>query len=193
MPELTTHLHVVHGILQLLQTMGRAKSLQTDICQFKLLLPELCTQLWHNLVIPHLVFFNESVSKDFFFFFKSSIMSIRNKCNLVTSGQTTVLSRLHRRYNEVQNISSCVLLYDHEIVLKKKRKKKYPDDDAEVEGLIDETRMSPVLWTLGEEGVEDSGVAISSMSAYGPVGLEPFLLKALLKELRSCKGKKFIH
>lgn len=69
-------------------------------------------------------------------------------------------------------------------------KKNYPDDDAEVEGLIDETGWSPVLWTLGEEGVEDSGVAISSMSAYGPVGLEPFLLKALLKELRSWIGKK---
>lgn len=74
------------------------------------------------------------------------------------------------------------------------KKKNYPDDDdAEVEGLIDETGLSPVLWTLGEEGVEDSGVEISSMSAYGPVGLEPFLLKALLKELRSCMGKKFIH
>lgn len=43
-------------------------------------------------------------------------MSIRNKYNLVTSGQMTVLSHLHRRYNEVQNISSCVLLYDHEII-----------------------------------------------------------------------------
>jgi len=41
------------------------------------------------------------------------------------------------------------------------------------------------MWTLGEEGAEDSGVAISSMSAYGP-DLDPFLLKALLKELRSC-------
>lgn len=69
-------------------------------------------------------------------------------------------------------------------------KNNYSDDDAEVEGLIDQTGLSAVLWTLGEEGVEDSGVEISSMSAYGPVGLEPFLLKALLKELRSWIGKK---
>ena len=78
------------------------------------------------------------------------------------------------------------MLYDHEIILKLN----YPDDDAEVEGLIDETGLSAVLFTLGEEGVEDSGVAISSMSAYGPVGLEPFLLKALLKELRRWIEKK---
>lgn len=67
----------------------------------------------------------------------------------------------------------------------------YPDEDAEVEDIIDDGGLSPSWWTLGEEGAEDSGVAISSMSAYGPDALEPFLLKALLKELRNCTGKKF--
>lgn len=43
--------------------------------------------------------------------------------------------------------------------------------------------LSPSWCTLGEDGAEDSGVAISSMSAYG---FPPFLLKALLKELRNC-------
>lgn len=64
-------------------------------------------------------------------------------------------------------------------------------DDAEVEDLIDKGGLSPTWWTFGEEGAEDSGVEISSMSAYGPVDLEPFLLKALLKELRSCTKKKY--
>lgn len=32
--------------------------------------------------------------------------------------QPTVLSYLYRGYNVVQNIRSCVLLYDHEIILK---------------------------------------------------------------------------
>lgn len=36
---------------------------------------------------------------------------------------------------------------------------------------------------LGEEGAEESGVAISSMSAYDAESLDPFLLNALLKEL----------
>lgn len=43
--------------------------------------------------------------------------------------------------------------------------------------------------TLGEEGAEVSGVEISSMSAYDMDSLEPFLLKALLKELRSCRER----
>lgn len=67
----------------------------------------------------------------------------------------------------------------------------YPDDVAEVEDFIDGGGLSTSWWTLGEEGAEDSGVEISSMSAYGPVGLDPFLLKALLKELRSCTGRKY--
>lgn len=61
----------------------------------------------------------------------------------------------------------------------------YRADDAEVGDFIDGVGFSPSWWTLGEEGAEDSGVEISSMSAYGPVGLPPFLLKALLKELRN--------
>lgn len=48
------------------------------------------------------------------------------------------------------------------------------------------------MLTFGEEGAEDSGVVISSMSAYGP-DLEPFLLKALLKELRSCLEEVETH
>lgn len=68
--------------------------------------------------------------------------------------------------------------------------KVYPDDDAEVEDLIDDAVLSPTWWTFGEEGAEDSGVAISSMSEYSP-DLEPFLLKALLKELRNCMEKKY--
>lgn len=67
----------------------------------------------------------------------------------------------------------------------------YPDDAAEVEDFIDGGGLSPSWWTLGEEGAEDSGVEISSMSAYGPEGLEPFLLKALLKELRNCTEKTY--
>lgn len=62
----------------------------------------------------------------------------------------------------------------------------YPDNDAESVDLTDDGGLSASRWTLGEEGAEDSGVEISSMSAYGPDGLEPFLLKALLKELRNC-------
>lgn len=62
----------------------------------------------------------------------------------------------------------------------------YLEDDAEAEDFIDTGGLSPSWWILGEEGAEDSGVAISSMSAYGPVGFEPFLLKALLNELRNC-------
>lgn len=65
----------------------------------------------------------------------------------------------------------------------------YPDEEAEAEDFIDDGGLSPSWWTFGEEGAEDSGVAISSMSAYGPDGLEPFLLKALLKELRSCSER----
>lgn len=57
------------------------------------------------------------------------------------------------------------------------------------EDLIDDVVLSPAWWTFGEEGAEDSGVAISSMSEYSP-DLEPFLLKALLKELRNCTEKK---
>ena len=66
----------------------------------------------------------------------------------------------------------------------------YPDDDVEAEDFIDDGGFPPTWWTLGEEGAEDSGVEISSMSAYGPEGLVPFLLKALLKELRNCTEKK---
>lgn len=41
-------------------------------------------------------------------------------------------------------------------------------------------------WSLGDDGAEESGVAISSMSEYEEADLGPFLmLKALLKELRS--------
>lgn len=64
----------------------------------------------------------------------------------------------------------------------------YPED--EVEDFIDSGRLFPTWWTLGEDGAEDSGVDISSMSAYGPDCLEPFLLKALLKELRNCTRKR---
>lgn len=42
---------------------------------------------------------------------------------------------------------------------------------------------------LGEEGAEESGVAISSMSAYDAESLDPFLLNALLKELLSYTEK----
>lgn len=61
----------------------------------------------------------------------------------------------------------------------------YPADEAEAEDFIGCWGLSPTKLTFGDEGAEDSGVAISSMSAYGP-DFEPFLLKALLKELRSC-------
>lgn len=66
----------------------------------------------------------------------------------------------------------------------------YPDEDADVDDFIEEGASSLSWWTLGEDGAEDSGVAISSMSAYG---LEPFLLKALLKELRSCGERKYLR
>lgn len=63
----------------------------------------------------------------------------------------------------------------------------YPAEDAEVEGFSTAGGLSPSWCTLGEDGAEDSGVAISSMSAYG---FPPFLLKALLKELRNCRKRK---
>lgn len=66
----------------------------------------------------------------------------------------------------------------------------YPDDEAEDDDLIAEGGVLSSWWTLGEEGAEVSGVEISSMSAYGPDGLEPFLLKALLKELRNYSKRK---
>lgn len=50
--------------------------------------------------------------------------------------------------------------------------------------------LSPSWCTLGEDGAEDSGVEISSMSAYG---FPPFLLKALLKELRNCGGRQTLE
>ena len=70
------------------------------------------------------------------------------------------------------------------VLCSQKKREVYPDSEVE-DFSEDDVGLSPSLWTLGEEGAEDSGVAISSMSAYGPDGLEPFLLKALLKELRS--------
>lgn len=66
----------------------------------------------------------------------------------------------------------------------------YPVDVAEVEDFSEDEGVAPSWWTLGEDGAEDSGVEISSMSAYGP-DFEPFLLKALLKELRNCTKEKY--
>lgn len=119
--------------------------------------------------------------------------------------------RLHRvwRYSSRIALEACDGIKDHQNNFQKdrdscdsyyllvwftvswvrERGKVYPDDDAEVEDLIDDVVLSPAWWTFGEEGAEDSGVAISSMSEYSP-DLEPFLLKALLKELRNCTEKK---
>lgn len=47
-------------------------------------------------------------------------MSIRNKYNIATFRQMTVLYYLYRGYNVGQNICSWVLPYDHEITLKKR-------------------------------------------------------------------------
>lgn len=55
----------------------------------------------------------------------------------------------------------------------------YPD--VEVEAFAE--ALSTLCWILGEDGADVTGVAISSISAYG--ALDPFLLKALLKELLS--------
>ena len=63
--------------------------------------------------------------------------------------------------------------------------KAHPEDEADVVDFIVAEWFSSSWWTLGDEGAEDSGVVISSMSAYEAESLEPFLLKALLKELRS--------
>lgn len=41
----------------------------------------------------------------------------------------------------------------------------YPADDAEPEDFSVIEGLSLIWWILGEEGAEDSGVAISSMSA----------------------------
>lgn len=55
------------------------------------------------------------------------------------------------------------------------------EDLTEGEAASAEPRCS-----LGDEGAEESGVAISSMSEYEEADLGPFfMLKALLKELRS--------
>lgn len=63
-----------------------------------------------------------------------------------------------------------------------------PTED-ELEDLMegDAVSVEPCC-SLGEDGAEESGVAISSISEYEEADLGPFLmLKALLKELRSWK------
>lgn len=45
----SSDLHAVHGLSELVQLMRRAESLQTDIGQLHLLLPELTAQLHHRL------------------------------------------------------------------------------------------------------------------------------------------------
>lgn len=61
-----------------------------------------------------------------------------------------------------------------------------PAED-EVEDLMEGEAVSvDTCCSLGDEGAEESGVAISSMSEYEDADLGPFfMLKALLKELRS--------
>lgn len=63
-----------------------------------------------------------------------------------------------------------------------------PTED-EVEDLMEGEAVSvEPCCSLGDEGAEESGVAISSMSEYEEADLGPFfILKALLKELRSWK------
>lgn len=57
------------------------------------------------------------------------------------------------------SMSTMICLGDHGL------KSFYPADVAEVEDFIDAGGLSPSWWTLGEEGAEDSGVDISSISA----------------------------
>lgn len=59
--------------------------------------------------------------------------------------------------------------------------------EEELEDLMEGEAVSvEPCCSLGDEGAEESGVAISSMSEYEDADLGPFLmLKALLKELRS--------
>lgn len=61
-----------------------------------------------------------------------------------------------------------------------------PTED-ELEDLMEGEAVSvEPCCSLGEEGAEESGVAISSISEYEEADLGPFfILKALLKELRS--------
>lgn len=61
--------------------------------------------------------------------------------------------------------------------------------EEELEDLMEGEAVSvEPCWSLGDEGAEESGVAISSISEYEEADLGPFLiLKALLKELRSWK------
>lgn len=62
-----------------------------------------------------------------------------------------------------------------------------PPAEDEVEDLMEGEAVSVgPCCNLGDEGAEESGVAISSMSEYEEADLGPFfILKALLKELRS--------
>lgn len=61
-----------------------------------------------------------------------------------------------------------------------------PTED-ELEDLMEGEAVSvEPCCSLGDDGAEESGVAISSMSEYEEADLGPFfMLKALLKELRS--------
>lgn len=59
--------------------------------------------------------------------------------------------------------------------------------EEELEDLMEGEAVSvEPCCSLGDDGAEESGVAISSMSEYEEADLGPFfMLKALLKELRS--------
>lgn len=61
--------------------------------------------------------------------------------------------------------------------------------EEELEDLMEGEAVSvEPCCSLGDDGAEESGVAISSMSEYDEADLGPFfMLKALLKELRSWK------
>lgn len=61
--------------------------------------------------------------------------------------------------------------------------------EEELEDLMEGEAVSvEPCCSLGDDGAEESGVAISSMSEYEEADLGPFfMLKALLKELRSWK------
>lgn len=163
--------------------MGWTQSLEADVCQFTLLLPQFCAQVCYNLIITCLTPFRESGDNEIMgklsLWYCSRDQRNDRKITILHSSVFTSTRSLYLFilwFNSLFDINRTMI----KILVW------YLEDDAEAEDFIDTGGLSPSWWILGEEGAEDSGVAISSMSAYGPVGFEPFLLKALLNELRNC-------
>lgn len=116
-----TNLHVVHGLLQLLQLVGGAQSLQADVCQFAFLLPQLCTQLCYNLIIPRLTPFRESGDNE-----------IMGKLYKIPSQEHSKGERSDSKRTDVQIIQSSVTIYFHICMYKTMKCDLYSDSNTVV-------------------------------------------------------------